>query len=108
VSTRIDVCLVAAALSFALAISCLLYAPQVKAAYACSGKHVYPSQNLTTVAANSSAGTTFCIHDGTYNVSKAVVVQDNDKFIGLYNDRSRPAVLTSKAQVVFDANQGSD
>ena len=107
-STRISVFLFAAALSLAVMVCCLSYAPQVKAAYPCSGKHVYPSQNLTTVAANSSAGTTFCIHDGTYNVSKAVVVQDNDKFIGLYNDRSRPAVLTSKAQVVFDANQGSD
>jgi hypothetical protein len=108
VSTRTNLYFLAAALFFAVVVSCLSYAPQVKAAYPCSGKHVYPSQNLTTVAANTGAGTTFCIHDGTYNVSKAVVVQDNDKFIGLYNDSTRPAVSTSKAQVVFDANQGSD
>jgi hypothetical protein len=108
VSTRVSVLFWAAALPMALAAYCLLNAAQAEAAYPCSGKHVYPSQNLTTVAAGSGAGTTFCIHDGTYNVSKPILVQDNDKFIGLYDDSSRPSVVTSQALVVFDANHGSD
>jgi hypothetical protein len=108
VSTHVSVLFWATALSIALVAYCLSHIPQAKAAYSCSGKHVYPSQNLATVAENSNEGTTFCIHDGTYEVSRAVVVQDNDKFIGLYNDASRPSVVTTQAHYVFDANQGSD
>jgi hypothetical protein len=108
VSTRVSVLFWAAALFIAVAAYCLSYVPQAMAAYSCSGKQVYPSQNLTTVAGNSPSGTTFCIHDGTYNVSTPVRVDDNDKFIGLYDDTSRPAVETSQAQIVFDANHGSD
>jgi Right handed beta helix region len=111
VSIRVSVLFWAAALSIALLAYCLSslsYAPRAQAAYPCSGKHVYPSQNLTTVAAGSNAGTTFCIHDGTYNVSKPVLVQDNDKFIGLYDDATRPAVVTTQALFVFDANHGSN
>jgi hypothetical protein len=92
----------------ALVLCCLSYAPRANAAYSCSGKHVYPSQNLTSVASDSKPGTTFCIHDGTYNVSKPIVVQDNDKFIGLYDDSSRPSLVTTTAHYVFDANHGSD
>jgi hypothetical protein len=99
-------------LSYVVALSVLflaylLYAPQAKAAYPCSGKHVYPTQNLTQVAANSAAGTTFCIHDGTYNISVPVKVEGNDRFIGLYDDSSRPAVVTTKAQQVFNAGPSS-
>ena len=85
----------------ALVICCLSCAPQ-------ANKHVYPSQNLTSIAANSKPGTTFFIHDGTYNVSKPIVVQDHDKFIGLYHDSSRPSLVTTQAHYIFDANQGSD
>jgi len=82
----------------------LLYAPQeAEAAYSCSGKQIYPPQNLTNVAAGSPAGTTFCIHDGTYSVSNPVRVQNNDKFIGLYNDSSRPQIVTTQAQQLFNA-----
>jgi hypothetical protein len=108
VSTRVSVLFWAAALSAAVVAYCLSHVPQAKAAYPCSGKHVYPSQNLAAVAADSKAGTTFCIHDGTYNVSKPILVQDNDKFIGLYVDSSRPSVVTTEAHYVFDANHGSD
>ena len=81
----------------------LLYGtPNAKAATSCSGKHIYPPQNLTNVAAGSQAGTTFCIHDGTYNISSAITVQDNDRFIGVYNDSSRPAVATTQARYVFN------
>ena len=80
-----------------------LYAPRAEAAYSCSGKHVYPSQNLAQVAKSSSAGTTFCVHDGTYNVSSPVEVQDRDRFIGIYSDSTRPAVVTSQAHYVFSA-----
>jgi hypothetical protein len=108
VSTRVSVLFWAAALSMAVAAYCLSYVPQAKAAYPCSGKQVYPSQNLTTIAGNSPSGTTFCIHDGPYNVSKPIVVQDNDQFIGLYNDSTRPSLVTTNAHYIFDANHGSD
>jgi hypothetical protein len=70
---------------------------------ACTGEQVYPDQDLAQVAADSPKGTTFCMHDGTYNVSVPVRVEGNDRFIGLYNDPTRPAVVTTKAQQVFNA-----
>jgi hypothetical protein len=104
---RVKVLLYAAALS-AFVLSYLLYvSAAAKAAYSCSGKDVYPTQNLTSVAQNSPGGTTFCIHDGTYNISDPVRVDDNDRFIGVYNDSTRPAVVTSRAMNVFEAS-GSD
>jgi hypothetical protein len=102
--SRVRVLLCTAALS-AFVLSYLLYvSPAAKAAYSCSGKDVYPTQNLTIVAQNSPRGTTFCIHDGTYNISDPVRVDDNDRFIGLYNDSTRPAVVTTRAQNVFEAS----
>jgi hypothetical protein len=71
----------------------------------CAGKDVYPSQNLTKVAQNASAGTTFCIHDGTYKISSPVVVQSGDAFVGLYGDGTRPAVTTTTAFHIFYAGQ---
>ena len=102
-SFRVNVLLSATALLciavLALSVS---YVPRAEAATSCSGKHVYPSQSLTSVAQNSSAGTTFCLHDGTYSVSSPVRVEDNDRFIGLYSDGSRPAVTTTQAHQVFN------
>lgn len=106
--SRVTVLLSAVALFAAMVVCYVLYAPPADAAYSCSGKHVYPTQNLTQVAANARAGTTFCIHDGTYNVSVPVRVDDNDRFVGLYDDSTRPVVLTTKAHYVFDANHGTD
>lgn len=88
----------------AVLVCVLLYeAPRAEAASSCSGKRVYPSQNLTRVAAGSPAGTTFCLRDGNYEISGAVYVQDRDRFIGVYRDRSRPAVVTNRARQVFEA-----
>ena len=70
---------------------------------ACVGRHVYPDQNLAEVAAASPKGTTFCIHDGTYSVSAPVRVEGTDRFVGLRDDPTRPAVVTTKARMVFDA-----
>lgn len=108
VYTRVGVLFWAAALVLAVAVCYLSYVPQAEAAYSCSGKQVYPSQNLATVAEDSKAGTTFCIHDGNYKVSTPIRVNDNDNFIGLYNDSSRPSLATTDAHYVFDANHGSD
>lgn len=101
---RWTVVLFAAALSVAGVSYSLSYAAQeAEAAYPCSGKHVYPTQNLTNVAGSSPAGTTFCVHDGTYNISSPVRVQNNDKYIGMYDDSTRPQVVTTKAQQLFNA-----
>jgi hypothetical protein len=69
----------------------------------CAGKDVYPSQNLTNVAQNASAGTTFCIHDGTYKISSPIIVQRRDVFVGLYDDGTRPVVTTITAFHIFYA-----
>ena len=105
----VRVLLPAASVVFAVSICFLLYAPQeVAAAYSCSGKHVYSSQNLASVADNSSAGTTFCIHDGTFNISVPIRAQNNDKYVGIYNDSTRPVVVTSRAQQVFNVSGSSN
>lgn len=102
--SRWTVVLFVAALSVAGACYSLSYAAQeAEAAYPCSGKHVYPTQNLTNVAGSSPAGTTFCVHDGTYNISSPVRVQNNDKYIGLYDNSTRPQIVTTKAQQLFNA-----
>jgi hypothetical protein len=104
----ISVLLSTVALAIAALICSLLYAPQgAMAAYSCSGKHIYPPQNLTLIAENSPAGTIFCIHDGTYNVSSPVRAQNNDKYIGLYNDSTRPEVVTSQAKQLFNVRGSS-
>ena len=99
--------LVVAALSTLSGYAFLSNPQEAEAAYACSGKNVYPTQNLTNVAGSSSGGTTFCIHDGTYNISSPIQVQNNDKFIGIYNDSSRPQVSTTKAKQVFAAGNSN-
>jgi hypothetical protein len=103
---RIAILLSAVAFS-TVVLAYLAYAEPAQAAYPCSGKHVYPSQNLASVADNSPRGTTFCIHDGTYNISNPVTVQNNDRFIGLYNDSTRPSVVTTLAKQVFEASGSS-
>jgi parallel beta-helix repeat protein len=81
----------------------LLYGtPHAKAATTCSGKHIYPPQNIANIAGSSPAGTTFCIHDGNYSISSGIQVQDNDRFIGVYSDTSRPSVSTTQAHYVFN------
>jgi hypothetical protein len=77
------------------------------AATSCSGKKVYSGANLVNVAAGAPSGTTFCIHQGTYRVSQAVIVQDSDRFIGVYQAPPRPTVITSTARKVFNA-EGSN
>jgi hypothetical protein len=94
--------------ALAVQVCSLTYAAQeAEAAYACSGKQVYPTQNLANVAGSSPGGTTFCVHDGSYNISTPIQVQNNDKFIGLYNDSSRPQIATTKAKQVFAAGDSN-
>ncbi|QIN84365.1 hypothetical protein GBA63_18250 [Rubrobacter tropicus] len=83
--------------------SAFAYVPQAEGA-TCTGKQVSPGQNLSSVAANARAGTTFCIKDGNYAVPTPVRVQNRDRFIGMFSDGTRPSVTTTKAQHVFDAN----
>jgi len=107
-SGRVGVLFSAVVVSFAVLAWSLSYAaPEAYAAYACSGKHIYAPQNLTNVAGSSAGGTTFCIHDGIYNISTPIQVQNNDKFIGLYDDGSRPQITTTKAKQVFAAGNSN-
>lgn len=73
----------------------------------CDGVQVQPSSDLSNVADSHRNGTTFCLQDGTYEISRAVKVQGHDKFIGVYQDGSRPEVTTDTAHHVFDTG-GSD
>jgi len=77
-----------------------------RAAVGCVGKDVFPSQNLPNIAMNTPSGTTYCIHDGTYNISSPIVVQSGDVFWGVYSDSTRPVVTTTTARHIFDAGAG--
>ena len=79
-------------------------ATEAESATGCVGKQLSSSQNLASVAAATPAGTTFCLQQGTYNVSTPVKVQSNDRFVGVYASFPRPTVVTNTAQQVFDAN----
>ena len=68
----------------------------------CTGVDVSSGQNLVQVAAAHPAGTTFCIHAGTYSVSNRIVVESNDKFIG--DSRTGVVIATTQADVIFYAN----
>lgn len=82
------------------------FAPEAESATDCAGKQVVPSQNLVNVANNAPSGTTFCLQQGTYEISAPVKVQSDDRFVGVYS-KGRPRVTTDTAPSVFDAN-GSD
>jgi hypothetical protein len=88
-----------------LVLSISVYAPQAEGVTSCSGKQVYPSQSLPSVAANNPPGTTFCVRDGTYNLSRAVVVESGDKFIGVFSDGTRPSIKTTTVHNIFDAKE---
>ena len=77
---------------------------EAESATSCVGKQLSSSQDLASVAAATPAGTTFCLQQGTYNVSTPVKVQSNDKFVGVYTSFPRPSVTTNTAGQVFDAN----
>ena len=81
----------------------LTYAPDAPEAAPACEKHIYPSQSLPNIAKNTPSGTTFCIHDGTYNISSPIVVQSGDIFSGTYSDSTRPVVTTASAGHIFDA-----
>jgi hypothetical protein len=79
-------------------------ATEAESATSCVGKQLSSSQNLAEVAAGAPAGTTFCLQQGTYNVSTPVKIQSHDRFVGVYASFPRPSVNTNTAQKVFDAN----
>jgi hypothetical protein len=78
-----------------------------RAAVGCVGKDVFPSQSLPSVANNTPSGTTFCIRDGTYNISSPVIVQSGDVFWGVYSDSTRPVVTTTTARHIFYAGDAN-
>ena len=79
------------------------FAGPAATAVRCDGVQVGPSEDLAAVAEAKSAGTTFCIRDGSYKVTRSVKVQSGDRFVGVYSDGTRPSVSTTRAQHVFDA-----
>jgi hypothetical protein len=70
----------------------------------CSGIDVRPSQSLRRVAQDAPSGMTFCVRDGTYKVSRSIIVQSGDVFMGVYSDTTRPSVTTDRAHHVFNAD----
>lgn len=67
----------------------------------CSGVYVSPSEDLVAAANTNAAGTTFCIQDGTHNVTSEIPVEAGDVFWGVYSDSTRPVVKTTTAYHVF-------
>jgi hypothetical protein len=104
VATTSKACVLMMALSIALVALLAATGGSSLAATSCTGKHVYSGANLVSVAAGAPGGTTFCIHQGTYRVSQAVIVQSGDRFIGVYpTSDPRPTVTTTSAQRVLNA-----
>lgn len=99
---RIAVLLSAVVMAVGLATYLLMDTPSAEAA-TCSGKDVYPSQDIVKVAASSPKGTTFCVHDGTYNISRPIDLSDGDTFIGVYSDSTRPVISTARSPQVINA-----
>jgi len=90
-------------LACGIALSILIgFAGKASGATECTGITVKPRNNLSEVAASEPPGTTFCIHDGNYSVSKRILLQSGDSFIGLYSDGSRPVISTDRAKEIFD------
>jgi hypothetical protein len=71
-------------------------------AIACVGVTASPGQDLSALAASRPPGTTFCVRDGTYSVTKPIRLQSGDSFVGLYSDGSRPTISTERAREIFD------
>jgi parallel beta-helix repeat protein len=103
VATTSKACVLMMALSIALVALLAATGGSSLAATSCTGKHVYSGANLVSVAAGAPGGTTFCIHQGTYRVSQAVIVQSGDRFIGVYSSDPRPTVTTTSAGRVLNA-----
>lgn len=101
IAKALAACLVAFLISFVGLVS---LAEPATTATRCSGVQVDPSEDLAAVAGAKLPGTTFCIRDGSYKVSRAVEVQSGDRFVGVYSDGTRPSVSTTRALHVFDAN----
>ncbi|HEV3485327.1 MAG TPA: right-handed parallel beta-helix repeat-containing protein [Vicinamibacterales bacterium] len=60
---------------------------------------MFEGANLVTVAKGAPAGTTFCIHAGTYTIGAPVPVEAGDRFIG--EGRDSVFVTTTVARQVF-------
>jgi hypothetical protein len=96
-------------LVLAALLSFTAYAPEAQGVgESCSGKDVYPSQRLSRVAEDTPSGTTFCLHDGTYKISRSITVQNGDVFMGVYSDSTRPSVTTDRAHHIFSAYSSED
>jgi hypothetical protein len=61
------------------------------AASKCSGVSVDPTSNLQAVIDRKSAGTTFCLADGTYSLSGPLLPKARDRFVAVH---ARRAILT--------------
>jgi hypothetical protein len=68
---------------------------------ACSGVSVSPGTNLVNKVASKPAGTTFCIHAGTYSIgSQAVQPKDNDRLIGDPVTRGANGTISAPTKIV--------
>jgi hypothetical protein len=59
-----------------------LHDPSRSNSQSCVGKHVRAGANLAAVSAAKPAGTTFCLAEGVFTISKTVTWQPGDRIIG--------------------------
>jgi hypothetical protein len=59
-----------------------LQGPSRSHSQTCVGKHVRAGANLAAVSAAKPAGTTFCLAEGAFTISKTVAWQPGDRIIG--------------------------
>ncbi|WP_165874366.1 right-handed parallel beta-helix repeat-containing protein [Rubrobacter taiwanensis] len=67
----------------------------------CVGRDVYPGQDLAAIAASMPAGTTYCIHDGRYDIVEPIKAKSGDTFWGVYSDSTRPIIRTDSAEYII-------
>jgi hypothetical protein len=97
------------ALSVALVLVLLVWlgGGTARAVGTCVGVEINYGDDIAAVTAAHDPGTTYCINDGNYTVTRAVQVQSKDRFLGVYNDGTRPVVTGRDAQTIFNTF-GSD
>ena len=73
--------------------------PGVKHACPAGSTSVTPSNFTTEINSGGAAGEIFCFADGNYNVTTQLVPKDDQKFVGIYSDGTRPRLATTQFHV---------
>jgi hypothetical protein len=68
----------------------------------CTGKKVYPGDDLVAIAKQCGPGSIFYVNDGNYSVDHPISVDSNDVWAGVYSDDTRPQIRGGATPQIFD------